>query len=548
MSAIPPGDAAPTAHSGPDPVSLASRDALRFLARAVSEVTGSAATNDLLFRMGRLLGDAEAARPGAGRTPEDRVRAGFARLGDLGLGEVRDAGIEVGGGQCRVVGSLFDSFEAARAPGQAKNGEACELTLGFLTGLTAAITGEDVVCTRLDCRSDSARGAYGFEVRPAHTGEGGAAAAAAPSGSTRFFLGSMGRPIGEGDISLDALLEKSTDAIILLDLEDVIQFWNLGAERMFQYARSEVVGRRAGFILPDDLLEQDELGWIRDRLARGQALENHLTRRIRKDGTELHVSLTRTLLQDSQGKAVGSTAVIRNVTRQKRTEEELQRAGTLAMVGELAAKIAHEVKNPLAGIYAAVQLLARGCSEDDPRREVLANVSREVHRLDETMQELLDFARPNPPKPRPTDLRCFVEALLESLRHQPRLADHRIEVAVEDELVVDCDARLLGQILSNLFLNAGQAMDSPGEIRIAARRGGARAHIEVSDTGPSVAADQLESIFEPFFTTRSRGTGLGLCIARKNVETHGGTLNARSTSGPGAIFDFSLPLAAGPRS
>jgi PAS domain S-box-containing protein len=315
---------------------------------------------------------------------------------------------------------------------------------------------------------------------------------------------------------------------------------------MFGYTRTEVVGRPAGSILPEDLREQDELGWIRERLARGENLENHVTRRVRRDGTELDVSLTRTVLRDSQGKAVGSTAVIRDITEQKRTEAELGHALTLAMVGELAAKIAHEVKNPLAGIYAAIQLLARGCEPEDPRRQVFDDVSQEVRRLDETVQELLNFARPTPPKPRATDLRSFVRDLLESLRHQPQLAAHAVEVDIEEELVVSCDTRLLGQVFSNLVLNAGQAMERPGRIRIVARRDGERSRVEVRDTGPGIDAERLESIFEPFFTTRARGTGLGLCIARKNVEAHGGLLAARSEPGAGAVFEFTLPLAEGP--
>ena len=524
-----------------------SRDEFRLLARAIAEVAGAESADDVLFRIGRRLGEAEALRldPDAGRAV--RMRAGLDRLGRLGLGTVQVDELEVDGDSCRVAGHVVDPLEAGLASrGGAPTGEACGLTVGFLTGLTAEVTGQDVVCSPFHCQSECSLCGCRFEIRPAHAGEVLEVGAEAPSGSARFFLGSLGRGIAEGDISLDALLEHTSDAIILLDLEDVVRFWNQGAEDLFQYPRADVVGRPAGFILPDDLREQGELGWIRERLAAGDTLRNYVTRRVRRDGTELSVSLTRMVLRDSRGSAIGSTAVIRDITEQKRTEEELGRARTLAMFGELASKIAHEVKNPLAGIYAAVQLLARDCDEDDPRREIFDDVSKEIHRMDETVQELLNFARPVPPRPRPTDLRSFVLDLLEALRHQPQLEPHRIEVAIQEELVVGCDTRLAGQILSNLVLNAGQAMERPGQIRISARPVDGMARVAVADTGPGIPSDQLENIFEPFFTTRTRGTGLGLCIARKNVEAHGGRLVVRSDPGNGAVFEFTLPLAEGP--
>ena len=516
---------------------------VRFLVQAVREAAGARAAEDVLFRIGRRFGETQAAHLGSLADDEARLRSGFARLPRLGLGDVSVADLELREDGCRITGMLFDAIEAGLSPSGEDHGGACGLTLGFLTGLVAATTGHDVVCRPVGGPIQGSRARCRFEIHPAHAGEpeGGDAA---PSGSARFFLGSMGRGIAESDISLDALLEKTTDAIILLDGQDVIRFWNRGAEELFQYPRAEVVGRPAGFILPTDLRHTDELGWIRQRLARGESLENHVTRRIRRDGSEVHVSLTRTPLRDSHGKTVGSTAVIRDITSQRRTEAELARARTLAVVGELAAKIAHEVKNPLAGIHAAVQAVARGFDETDPRREVFDDVSKEIHRLDETVQDLLSFARPVPLKPRPTNLRTFLADLLETLLHQPQLEPHRIELGVPGGLVVEADPRLLGQVFNNLVLNAAQAMEQPGEIRIGARPGPeGKVTVEVADTGPGIPEEELESVFEPFFTTRVRGTGLGLSIARKNVQAHEGILTVRSEPGEGAVFTLTLPLA-----
>jgi PAS domain S-box-containing protein len=514
------------------------------LTRAISEVAGPAGADDVLFRVGRRWGEAEAGLVGAeSNSTEERLREGLAKLQQLGLGRVVIDQLVLGTtADSRLVGHVLDPLEAAAPHAQAGHkGPACGLTVGFVTGLTAGLSGLDFVCSPFHCSQDCGLCGCGFEIRPAQGGlpEPGDPA---PAGSARFFLGSMGRGMAEADLSLGDLLEGTSDAVILLDKDHVIRFWNQGAETMFQYPRDDVIGEPAGFILPQDLRERDELGEIQELLAQGGSLNNFVTRRVRRDGTELWVSLTRSLLHDSAGATIGSTAVIRDITEQKRVETELGRARSLAMIGELAAKIAHEVKNPLAGIYTAVQLLARDHDADDPKREIFDNVSQEIHRLDETIGDLLSFARPVPPKPTPTDLRSFLGDLSESLKRQPQIQPHRLDVAIREGLVVGIDARLMVQVFSNLILNAGQAMQEPGTIHITARPSNGRVEVEVADEGPGISAEQLEQIFEPFYTTKTRGTGLGLCIAAKNVAAHGGRLEADSPQAGGARFRFSLPF------
>jgi PAS domain S-box-containing protein len=422
-------------------------------------------------------------------------------------------------------------------------GALCGLTVGYITGMTAGLTGLDVVCSPFHCRAPCEAQNCTFEIRPAHRAMRAESGERPRSGSARFFLDSMGRGMGDSDISLSALLEHTSDAIILIGADNVIRYWNEGAQRMFQYAPEEVVGRQAGFILPADLVEQDELGWIQESLDKGESVENYVTRRVRRDGTELWVSLTRTPLLDSQGRAVGSTAVIRDITEQRMAERELDRVRVLAMIGELAAKVAHEVKNPLAGIHAAIQVLERGCEAGDPRRDVLNDVMDEIRRLDTTILDLLHFARPVPPRPVPTDLRGFLRGKCESLARQPQIEMHDLAIDIEAGHIVDLDTRLVGQVVDNLVLNAGQAMTQPGVIRISGRVDGERVIVEVRDEGPGIPVDMLEDIFVPFHTTKTRGTGLGLSIARKNVEAHGGALEVRNAES-GAVFSFSLPRSS----
>jgi PAS domain S-box-containing protein len=521
---------------------------LQALRHAIAEAADPRLAGEILFEMGQRLGQREAGRLlTLGASGRAVLEDGFARLAALGLGVARLETFELDAarGDCRIVGQVIDTLEQAKSDGGGTpDGSVCEVTVGYLTGLAATVTGLDVVCTPFQCAQTCAPCGCPFEIRPAHKEADAAnASGPAPSGSARFFLRTMGRTLAGTDISLDELVENGSDAVILIDNDEVIRFWNRGAERMFLYPRAEVVGRKVGFLVPADLQASNELGWIQKQLARGSALRNHVTRRVRKDGKELTVSLSRAILRDSAGHSIGSTATIRDITDQRRTEEELARARGLALIGELSAKVAHEIKNPLAGIYAAVQLLARDLPASDGRRPILDSIGAEVRRLDETVQDLLRFGRPTPARPRPAGLRSFAGELVESLRRNPDLQRHQVRIEIDDEIVVPLDSRLLGQALGNLVLNAAQAMEQPGTITVSAARDERAVTIAVADTGPGIPTNKLAEIFEPFFTTKTRGTGLGLPIARRNVEAHGGTLAAESRPAGGALFRIVLPAA-----
>ncbi|MFO1053102.1 MAG: PAS domain S-box protein [Planctomycetota bacterium] len=518
------------------------------LRRSITETAGPGAASEILFRLGRQLGE-RAAREGLrrGDAPAAILEQGMAQLGDLGLGHARLRTVDLRPEErhARIAGNVRSNEPLWRSahPNGEGTGEACEMTVGFLTGLAATATGLDVVCTPLQCGGMCAGEGCGFEIHPGHR-EAGHTGHPAPAGSARFFLRSMGTSLADADVSLDDLIDDNLDAIILIDRDNVIRFWNRGAERTFLYAREEAVGTPVGFLVPSDLLASDELGWIRRRIEAGETVQNHVTRRVRKDGVELWVSLNRAILHDSNGRAVGSMATLRDITRQRQTETELTRSRGLAMVGELAAKVAHEIKNPLAGIYAAVQILEREFEESDPKRDILGSVGIEIRRLDETVQDLLRFAKPAQPRPRPTDLRSFVGDLRESLQHNPEMCRHRVEIEIPEGLIVEFDARLVAQVFTNLFLNACQAMEESGELTVSAHTLDGEVVVTFADTGPGIHGVTTESIFEPFVTTKARGTGLGLPIARRNIEAHGGKLVARNREHGGAEFIVCIPLRA----
>jgi PAS domain S-box-containing protein len=312
---------------------------------------------------------------------------------------------------------------------------------------------------------------------------------------------------------------------------------------MFLFAPDEVVGRRIGRIVPQDVLDSGELERMRAELDQGRSVNNFITRRVRKDGVERWCSVTRSPLRDAHGQVVGSTAILKDITEQRRTEAELARSRTLAAVGEMSAKIAHEIKNPLAGIYAAVQVLSRELPPSHPHREIFDEIGEEVRRVDQTVIDMLRFSRPVPPKLAPHSLRAIVRDVVDPLRRVfPQVA---LELRVPDELVLSIDERMLSQVIENLVSNALQAVEGKGTRVIVESRVEADAVVlEVRDDGPGVPPALREEIFEPFVTTKTRGTGLGLPIARKNVAAHDGLLTLESAPEGGALFRVQLPRSS----
>jgi len=223
----------------------------------------------------------------------------------------------------------------------------------------------------------------------------------------------------------------------------------------------------------------------------------------------------------------------------------LAQSEKLGAIGELAAKLAHEILNPLAGMKAAVQLLARA---GGPAAETAEQLDREVGRVEELVGRLVNYSRPLEPHLEPTTVAALFEAAEEAARPELRRAGAAVETTVEPGLPpLAVDALLMTQVLANLLSNAAQAMARPGRIALRAGRhdedGRELVRIEVVDEGPGIAAEHHGRLFHPFFTTRKGGHGLGLAISHNIVVEHGGRIEADNRSdGPGAVFAVTLPV------
>ncbi len=292
--------------------------------------------------------------------------------------------------------------------------------------------------------------------------------------------------------------------------------------------------------------------------------------------------------RDELGRLTESFNTMVEKLRAARTEIEgyhrqrLDRAERLATLGELAASLAHEIKNPLAGIAGAVQVMADDLPGGDPRKEIMHEILSQVYRLDRTVHDLLAFARPGKPEVGSCDIHRVLDRVLLLMAESPEAKSVRVVRGYQPGLpCIEADAKQLGQVFLNLILNAVQAMPGGGSITIATRlidsgqlvklstsqSGSAReagytdesknrqvdystnrlaegecVEVAVSDTGPGIPPHILPDIFTPFVSTKRRGTGLGLSVSRRIVEDHGGWITAETEPGQGAIFRVFLPL------
>ena len=348
------------------------------------------------------------------------------------------------------------------------------------------------------------------------------------------------------------LLDKSQDAILVRDMDDRIIYWNKSAEHMYGWRADEVIGKVTTEFLfqsmPPDYAEAQKA-----LLERGEWRGEF--NQVTKDGRPLMVETRWTLVRDEHGEPFQKLVVNTDVTEHKRLQVELQRAAQLSFVGELAAGLAHEVKNPLAGIQGAVDILIRRRDRNDPEREALEGIRHEVTRIDATVRALLDRARPRKLTTSESSLteltmKAVTVARSQAIGAGARGRNVRIEFEPpEVDIIVNVDSAHIEDAILNLVINAIEAIEGEGRITISIRREtieeSEEAVIEVSDTGRGMSDEHLKQIFNTFFTTTTGGTGLGLPAVRRIARAHVGRVEVRSKIGEGSTFQIYLPLNSG---
>lgn len=360
-------------------------------------------------------------------------------------------------------------------------------------------------------------------------------------------------------------VESLMSGLATTDRRGIVSYFNPEAEQITGVSAADAVGRRIDDVIPGVSEVALDPAAMRERDAPQRARMPFRT----PEGEERHLGVAGSILWDEERHAAGHVLIFQDVTGVVEMERQLRRSERLAAVGELSAKMAHEIRNPLAAISGSVQVLRSGSSEDqiDPERDRLMGiVVREAHRLGDLIEDFLHYARPRPSSREPVALDPLVEEVAKLIEASvPENVELRVETGAG--LIAEGDPGQLKQVVWNLCLNALQAMPDGGRLALRvssvprepaqaralarrngeggdARRGGVaprRLEIVVSDTGVGIPFEVQDQIFEPFFTTKKRGSGLGLSTVHRIVESHEGSLQVESRPGEGTTFRVLLP-------
>jgi PAS domain S-box-containing protein len=266
---------------------------------------------------------------------------------------------------------------------------------------------------------------------------------------------------------------------------------------------------------------------------------------LRPDGRQSFFDLRSFPIRDAEGRITHELKYVRDVTRETERDLELEEKRRMAALGEMAARIAHEVKNPLAGMRGALQVLASRRPAADPEKEILGEVVAHIDRLDHTVQDLLSFSRPSQTHLEATRPDDVVHAALSLVKDAPEMRGIVLAFEPRGAPEIPLDRQQLVQVLTNLIQNAAQAL-RPGDDRtLLVHAGpspdGESVEFTVRDHGPGIPAQARVRLFTPFFTTKARGTGLGLAITRKIVEAHGGSVEVETPPDGGTLFRVRIP-------
>jgi PAS domain S-box-containing protein len=356
----------------------------------------------------------------------------------------------------------------------------------------------------------------------------------------------------------ESILQNISSGVITTDLDGKITFINRSAEEMIlKYSSSEFLGKHLSILVGEKESQKMLQAQVAEELV-GQEIEL-----VTREGKRIFIGFSSTKQFDVKGNFIGVIISFRDITETKQMQAEVLRMDRLASLGVLSSGIAHEIKNPLAGIKTMAQALERELEPDDPRKEYLERIVRQVNRLDELLKTFFSYAKPQKPNPQACSLPAIVGEVVTLLGQKMRSQDIAVtENYPKDIPRIFVDFNQIEQVLFNLCLNAIEAMGSRGNLTISAKQvplvprvivdrrkprmsfiPKSYLEIKVSDTGPGIKPEDLDHIFNPFFTTKPTGTGLGLSIVYQIIKEHGGEIAVESQIGKGTNFTFWLPVA-----
>jgi PAS domain S-box-containing protein len=343
---------------------------------------------------------------------------------------------------------------------------------------------------------------------------------------------------------LSNILHTSETAIAVIDENEKFQSWNKGAENIFLYTEDEVIGKPSSLLLPDDNKYHDELKVIIENAKNSNEVTILDTERRTKDGRVLPVKLSVAKLPSDNGDYTGRTVILKDLSQVKQLQQQVDQSEKLAVIGQLAAGVAHEIGNPLASISFLVQVIQRK-NEDEVLRDQLYIIKENIDRISNIVRELVDFSRPPSYERVVIQITDVIKTAVGIVKYDKRVKKVNFETDFDPDLpLVRIVPDQMLQVFVNILINALDAIGGRGNIKVNSHHTDNMIFIEISDNGCGMNDETLNKIFNPFFTTKDvgKGTGLGLSVSYSIVKKFNGEILVESELERGSKFIIKLPV------
>lgn len=345
-----------------------------------------------------------------------------------------------------------------------------------------------------------------------------------------------------------SIIQGISSGLIHIDREGKITFVNKASCEILRYSHTDLKGQNLSILFADENEGKKIVDKMLTKKAVYESKETHL---INSEGKIIPVGFSTTNLDDE---VKGQIFVFRNISQVSHLRKQIERMDRLATLGELSAGIAHEIRNPLAGMKTSAQVLEESFSPGDFRSQLVTRIVKEIDRSNELLKRFFNYAKPSKPKQDFYNIEMIIDGVY--LLMAPRLKKKKITFRTEfssESPQIFIDESQIEQVFLNMFINAVEAMKNGGEISIETgvekhiklaedKQEGPALFIKIKDTGPGLSPENTEKIFNPFFTTKSDGVGLGLSISSRLVEENGGKIEVESIPEKGACFSVYFPI------
>ena len=325
---------------------------------------------------------------------------------------------------------------------------------------------------------------------------------------------------------LKRLLQSMSDGVIAVDTHDVVTHFNHAAGTILGYSAEEVLG-----IPFQDIFDRK---FPAPKMPGAMELKAKSTRFV-------PVNERDSIITNHNNQPLGKVKTFQDLSELTALREQVRQIDRLAAIGEMAATVAHEIRNPLGGIRGFAALLAQDIDANDPQHRMVQKILSGTESLDKVVNELLEYTRPVELTLRPCGARDVIESAIPYLNGQ--IENIKINNNIDPKLHVLVDPDKMRQVLLNILLNSAQSIEGPGNIEITSKAKSSSVFIAIKDSGCGMDKQALNKIFSPFFTTKEKGTGLGLAICLKIIEGHGGDISAESKPGNGTTITLRIPQA-----